>query len=155
MRTPPFETTAELETTTSAETWERVLTINEYYDAPRRGVAVYHGVPHIYHSPFDSDRDAYSDYFRLAPIGPDLLQLVLDQWKLWERWQEAYHSGRVTIESHPCLPVDREAYDRLANLIGNRLEIADRQEGITCRAEFRETGDQRRQLEVRWRRVTD
>lgn len=130
--------------------WEPVLTINDFYDRPRFGVANYRGVPHMYDSPFDEALDDYAEYYYLAPIDTALLQLVLEDWALWERWEDAYYSGRVQLGSHPCLPEDRPAHERLKALIGERFRIGDRSGCEKCRAEFRTVSQRPRRLEVRW-----
>ena len=48
--------------------WERVHTVNDFYDGPRLGVADYLGKPHIYQSEFSEAEDDYNDRFWLMPI---------------------------------------------------------------------------------------
>jgi len=47
--------------------WERVYTINDFWDGPRFGVADVSGRPHIYESPFDSGKDNFEDFFVVSP----------------------------------------------------------------------------------------
>jgi len=47
---------------------DRVLTVNEYYDGPRLGVAQPNGVPYIYEAEFDHSTDEYGDTYFLSPI---------------------------------------------------------------------------------------
>jgi hypothetical protein len=61
---------------------DRVLTINDYYDGPRLGVAEFRGVAHIYESEFDHSSDDYGDTYVVSPIEPELLALVLEDWAI-------------------------------------------------------------------------
>jgi len=55
--------------------WERVYTVNDYYDRPRLGVANVSGPPHIYESPFSELKDDFEDFFLVSPIDSELLRL--------------------------------------------------------------------------------
>jgi hypothetical protein len=118
------------------ERWERVYTINGYFDGPRLGVADFQGRPHIFQSRFDVVKDDWSDEYQLVEIDPDLLRLVLEDWQIWLRWQTAFKGGKIGIETHPALPAERARHDELQNEIGDRLE---RPAGVskTARAVFR------------------
>jgi hypothetical protein len=102
--------------------WERVYTINDFWDHPRRGVANVSGHPHIYESPFNKDKDDFEDFYLVSPIEPDLLALVLEDWDIWNRWSEAFDRGETSRETHPALPPDRARHDELTNLIGTRFK---------------------------------
>ncbi len=100
---------------------DRVLTINDYYDGPRLGVAELNGVPHIYEAEFDHRTDEYGDTYFLSPIDADLLSLLLEDWDIWRRWDAAYRRNEVTVESHPALPEERKRHEELKRAIGDRL----------------------------------
>ena len=100
---------------------DRVLTINDYYDGPRLGVAELNGVPHIYEAEFDHSTDEYGDTYFLSPIDAALLALVLEDWSIWLRWNAAYKRSEVTVESHPALPQERARHEQLQQAIGARL----------------------------------
>ena len=101
--------------------WERVLTVNDYWDGPRRGIAEVSGRLHIYESPFNETKDDYEEFFWVSPIEPDLLALVLEDWDIWNRWSDAFDRGEASRETHPALPQDRTRHDDLQNLIGSRF----------------------------------
>ena len=44
--------------------YERVHTVLDYYDGPRKGVADFEGQPHLYECIFDDANDNYSDSFQ-------------------------------------------------------------------------------------------
>jgi hypothetical protein len=100
---------------------DRVLTINDYYDGPRLGVAELHGLPYIYEAEFDHNTDEHGDTFFLSPIEQDLLELVMEDWAIWCRWHEAHRKDEVPLETHPALPTERARHEELRVLIGDRL----------------------------------
>ena len=81
--------------------WDRVYTVNEYYDGPRLGIADVDGVPHIYQAEFDHSSDDYGDTFFVSPVDESLLVLVLEDWEIWLRWHSAFKRGEASVESHP------------------------------------------------------
>jgi hypothetical protein len=103
--------------------WDRVYTVNDYYDGPRLGIADVDGLPHIYESEFDYSSDEYSDTYFVSPVDESLLALVLEDWEIWLRWNSAFKRGEVSIESHPALPEDRERHEALKIAIGDRLQV--------------------------------
>jgi len=102
--------------------FDRVITINDYYDGPRLGIAEFDGIPHIYEAEFDHSNDECGDTYFLSPIGQELLALVLEDWGIWCRWDEAHKRGEAAIETHPALPHERARHEELKNLIGSRLK---------------------------------
>jgi hypothetical protein len=116
-------------------TADRVLTINDYYDGPRLGIAEFGGVPHIYEAEFDHSSDEYGDTYFLSPIGEELLTLVLEDWDIWCRWDFAYESGEVDVSTHPALPSERARHECLVQLIGGRLKT-DATKRIYCTGTF-------------------
>lgn len=80
---------------------EKVYVENDYYDGPRAGVADVNGIPHRFVSNFDRDAGDWSDTFTLFPIGPDMLGLEREQWRLFVAWNRRYESGEVGVQTHP------------------------------------------------------
>ena len=101
---------------------DRVLTINDYYDGPRLGVAELDGVSHIYEAEFDHSSDDYGDMYFLSPIDPALLTLVLEDWAIWLRWQAAHKRNEIAVDTHPALPGERARHEELEAAIGDRLK---------------------------------
>lgn len=100
---------------------DRVLTVNDYYDGPRLGIAEVRGVPHIYEAEFDHSSDEYGDTYFVSPVEPELLAFILEDWEIWLRWQAAHKRGDVSLESHPALPAERHRHEVLKSAIGTRL----------------------------------
>jgi hypothetical protein len=101
---------------------DRVLTINDYYDGPRLGIAELGGIPNVYEAEFDHNTDEYGDTYFLSPIDQQLLIAVMEDWAIWCRWDEAYKRGEAAIETHPALPHERSRHEELKRLIGDRLK---------------------------------
>jgi hypothetical protein len=107
----------------TSQAWERVYTVNDFYDGPRLGVANLRGKPHIYEAEFGEALDDYTGSFWLRENDQHLLTLVLEDCEVWLRWQQAYKQGSATIESHPALPDDRARHDEIARFIGDQLTV--------------------------------
>ena len=131
--------------------WERVYTVNEFWDCARLGVADVFGVPNIYQSPFDQVLDDYSDFYLVSPIDQELLGLVLEDWEIWKRWSSAFDTRTVSIDTHPALPEDRLRHELLKSQIGERL-VVDRVNCERYHATFRQIAPGWDGLKVNWTR---
>jgi hypothetical protein len=131
--------------------WERVYTVNGFWDRPRLGIADFQGKPHIYESDFrDLDGDGEDgSRFWLPPIAPELLALVMEDWAIWRRWGSADNSGKTTIETHPALPGERQRHEELRQAIGDRLS-ARGADAILRLGRFRGSVHVDGDLEVEW-----
>ena len=132
--------------------WDRVYTVNDYYDGPRLGIADVDGVPNVYEAEFDHSTEEYGDTFFVSPVDEGLLALVLEDWEIWLRWNSAFKRGEVTVKSHPALPEDRQRHEVLKIVIGDRLRV-DRAQAKYMRARF-ETSPLDGGTTVEWRRAT-
>jgi hypothetical protein len=132
--------------------WDRVYTINDYYDGPRLGIADVDGVPNVYEAEFDHSTEEYGDTFFVSPVDEGLLALVLEDWEIWLRWNSAFKRSEVTVESHPALSEDRQRHEALKVAIGDRLRV-DRAQAKYMRARF-ETLPLDGGTIVEWRRAT-
>jgi hypothetical protein len=138
--------------------FETVHTVDDWYDGPRQGVADYEGAPHFYRS-LALDLPAWSsaeDRFQLTPVSEADLALVLEDWAIWRRWEDAFEDGLATQASHPALPEDRTRHEEIAALLSDRLRI-DPARCVVAHAEFRPRAvpaeirvGRPRPLEVRW-----
>jgi isopentenyldiphosphate isomerase len=103
--------------------FEAVYTVLEYYDGPRSGVADFKGKPHFYQYIFDDSRGRFSDEFSICPIDQQTFQLALEDWNIWLRWEEAFHSGKTPHATHPALPEDRDRHSELTKLLADKLVL--------------------------------
>lgn len=135
--------------------FEVVHTLTDWYDGPRRGVADFQRLPHVFESEWSDGNDMDVDTFLLMPIDSTTFSLALEDWKIWRRWETAFHQGTATRETHPALPEDRKRHEELERLLERRLQI-DPAIAIRQKAEFRVRNDPEwsgvgwRPLEVRW-----
>jgi hypothetical protein len=85
--------------------WDRVHTVNNCYDEPRRRRR--RRATHI-EAECDYSSNEHGDTYFISPVDESLLALVLEDCEIWLRWDSAFKLGKVSIESHPALPQDRE-----------------------------------------------
>jgi len=131
--------------------YESVFTVTEYYDGPRGGLANFRGVPHIYECIFDEENDAYSDFYFVMPVGPELLAAAMTNWKIFLKWREAFDAGQTTLATHPALPEDKPQYEEARRAL--ERAIAEAKPGaIRVRGEFEILGEPtpRRDVHTRW-----
>ncbi|HEX6733105.1 MAG TPA: hypothetical protein VF074_23995, partial [Pyrinomonadaceae bacterium] len=114
---------------------ETVHTVNDYWDGPRVGVADFKGQPHYFESVFDEASDDWSSVFWLHSLEPETFNLVMENWGLWERWRDAFDTGKADDDSHPCLPEDRAKYQANSMVLKERLRI-DRELDIRAEGLF-------------------
>ncbi len=116
--------------------FEPVYTMTDFYDGPRRGLASFQGQPYLYQSRFsDIDSDC-NDTFLLSPVSPETLELALESWCIWLRWEAAFREGRTTEETHPSLPADSARSAELDIELAARLKI-DESAAVCALGNFR------------------
>lgn len=134
--------------------FERVHTITDWHDGPRRGVATVNGRPHVFEScwsDIDSDDD---DVFVLSPISGEVFSAAIEDREIWTRWEAAYKNGKTTMETHPALPEDRVRHAALAIILSERLVIDERQQ-FAATAVFRYHVDSEPRIEAEWTIIDD
>jgi hypothetical protein len=134
--------------------FERVHTMTDYWDGPRAGIADFDGRPHAYASRFDEARDDYEEVFELRPVDDETLALALEDWQMFQRWEEAYRAGKVTLDAHQVLLEDRARHQEIAGALRERLAALPGPVTL-ARAVFRPAeghagGGRGRALEVQW-----
>jgi hypothetical protein len=135
--------------------YEEVFTVTDYYDGPRKGIANFRGQPHFYDCIFDEAQDEYSELYRLTPISRRIFELAKEDWKIWRKWESAYHSGKVALQSHPALPQDRARHEEIRTVLDSAL-TTNEAESTVQRASFERLGSGEdlpgvmRRLQVRW-----
>lgn len=96
---------------------EVVFAVEDYYDGPESGYANFCGVPHRFDVVEEIEKRGRTHRrFRLTPVPKELLRLVLEQHRLWSRWNVKYRKGEI-VEQFPyqerVLPEDLEQYRAL------------------------------------------
>ena len=134
----------------TAINWERVLTVHDFYDCARNGVAEYHGVPHVYQCEWDDSEDDWGHVFRLSPINDEQLSVVMEDWSIWRRYEAKYVAGLLQPDDqYPALAVDWERHKQLCDLIEAILRV-DEAKSIRAVPEFRGSIEPAYEIEVRW-----
>lgn len=137
----------------SESPFEDVFTIDDWYDGPRSGFALYDGAPHHYRSlylDFD-DWDADEDRFELVPVSASVLDAALEASAIFDRWDAVRQASGANKGSDPpasefgALPEERPRYAALRAVIAP-YEVADHPDGFIVRGKF-ELGCER----VQWR----
>jgi hypothetical protein len=50
---------------------------------------------------FDEEEDQYLDTFLIWPVERQVLELEIEQWRIFVEWNALYESGRADVNSHP------------------------------------------------------
>jgi len=130
--------------------WEAVLTVHDYFDGPRNGIAMYRGSPHAYKCEWDSTADDWSEIFLLSSISDQQLAAVEEDWSIWRRYQARFHAGSLQAgDKHPALAVDWPRHDELRPVVEQALQ-ADRTGAFQAIPAFRGSLEPTHDFEVRW-----
>jgi len=78
----------------------KVLVENLYYDGPRGGITSIEGRHYRFVSDFNGD-SGFTDEFSLYLISESELQLEIEQWQIFVKWNKKYQSGELKADSHP------------------------------------------------------
>jgi hypothetical protein len=129
--------------------WNRVVTIEDFWDRPRGGFAFHDGDLVAYKSLWDNDADDYYDQYGIAPIDENLLPLIEESWSIWIRWSNAFDAGETTRETHPALPEDRSRYYQLKSILDPHIKVDTENCKRLC-AEFKSIQPGWNGFVVRW-----
>lgn len=58
--------------------YEPVLTVHDWWDGPRAGVANFGGKPHLYISSWDDAAEDWSEVYTLAPLEPNQIMATIE-----------------------------------------------------------------------------
>ena len=129
--------------------WEKIYTVNRFYDCPVLGIADFKGTPHIYEAILDTPEDADLSRYYLMHIESDLMDLVMEAWDIWIKWNEALDKKIVKPSNQYPLPEDKIREKELKRLIGDRL-TAIPEKSVVMKAEFCKRGKTQSTWEVHW-----
>lgn len=62
---------------------DKVLTLNDWWDGPRLGLATFNNEICIFECIFSETDDDYTDLYHLTPIEEKKVNLILTDWNLW------------------------------------------------------------------------
>ena len=129
--------------------WNRVVTVENFWDTPREGFAFWDERLIAYKCLWDGDADGYSDWYEIKPIEHKMLPLIEESWSIWKKWESAFHSGATSKETHPVLPEDRPRHEELERVLKPVRSFAHAK-FERAKAEFRSTSSEPNHLKVRW-----
>lgn len=136
--------------------WERVYTVEDYYDCPRSGFADVGGKPHAYNCRFDHVADDWTNEYFTTEIDAGLLALVIEKWAIWQRWEEAFCKGKTSIDTHPTLADERPRYMTLKKAIEDKLGNTSPKPNL-AKGNFRPAGQKPQfgwgNFEVEWTQI--
>jgi hypothetical protein len=89
--------------------WDRVHTVNDYYDGPRLGIADVDGVPPICEAEFDHSSDEYGDTYSFRLFMKAFWPSSSKTGKFGCAGTQPLSGVTVPLESHPaCLKIARD-----------------------------------------------
>jgi hypothetical protein len=135
--------------------YDRVYTVVDYYDGPRKGIADYRGKPHLYECVFDESKGNYSECFLLAPLDAEAFRFAMEDWAIWQRWELACHTGKADLSTHPALPPESARHKELKSIL-EKLLVIEPEKAVTRIGHFEAMGGETlpkgvlRPLQVKW-----
>lgn len=138
--------------------YQRVYTVLDYYDGPRKGVADFRGKPHLSECIFDESKGNYSESFLLTPLDAESFRFALEDWAIWQRWELAYHTGKADLSTHPALPHESERHQELQRIL-EKVLVVDPTKAVTRIGHFEALVGETlpkgvlRPLQVKWTEV--
>ena len=132
--------------------YERVHTVQNYWDGPIEGVADYLGVPHKYKLLFDENNNDYSAYYELKQISAKEFDLTLQSWSLWIKWNGKKHKTKEEFNSHPVLPNNRIEYEKIEDRL-KKLSELNNSNKFRVKGVFNRLNSDHHNFKVHWKAV--
>jgi len=137
-------------------TFEKVQTVGVYWDGVRTGTANFRGAPHYFDCRFDEGADEYSDVYQLYPVDSEFMERELRLWAIFRAWEDSFHRGLLSVETHPGHGGVDQEYDDLRRWMDNSIRLLEplpEQHTATFRVAAGQESVPRgvlRELEVAW-----
>ncbi|MCD2514992.1 hypothetical protein LQ564_01535 [Massilia sp. G4R7] len=80
---------------------EQVYVENGWWDGPRAGIADIDGIPHRFLSLIDDAQDQFIDTFMVCPLARSVLDLAVEQWRIFIEWNARFESNQAEDRSRP------------------------------------------------------
>ena len=129
--------------------YEKVHTVNDYWDGPLIGVADYKGKPHRFELIFDENEDDYSTEYELQQISETEFKLIIQSWNLWIKWKNKKDRTKDEQNSHPVLPEDRKEYEKIVAKL-KVLTETNKFPIFKVKGYFNRIGPEHHDFEVHW-----
>ncbi|MBO0593993.1 hypothetical protein I2486_21545 [Cellulophaga sp. E16_2] len=130
--------------------YEKVHTVNDYWDGPIEGVADFQGKPHKFKLLFDENEDDYSTDYELQKISVKEFDLILQSWSLWIKWNNKDDKTKEEFDSHPVLPTDKEKREKIEAQLKGLTESNDSNK-FKIKGYFNRLGSEHHDFEVHWK----
>ena len=130
--------------------YEKVHTVNDYWDGPVEGVADYQGKPHKFNLLFDENEDDYSTDYELQKISTKEFDLIILSWSLWIKWKNKKDKTKEEIDSHPVLPKDKKEREIIEAQLKKLTESRDSTK-FKVKGFFKRLGSEHHDFEVHWK----
>jgi uncharacterized protein involved in tellurium resistance len=130
--------------------YEKVHTVNDYWDGPIEGVADFRGKPHKFKLLFDENEDDYSTDYELQKISTKEFDLILQSWSLWIKWNDKKNKTKEEFDSHPILPSDKEECEKIDAQLKKLAESNDSNK-FKIKGFFNRFGSEHHDFEVKWK----
>ncbi|WJV44129.1 hypothetical protein [Streptomyces flavofungini] len=132
-----------------ADGFERTYTVLDWYDGPRKGLAVIRGVPHYFEG-WDYDPANAADEYDVWPASEAAVAMEREQWAIYVEY-EVSDAGR---DEHPANGGVNARYDELDSLLVPHRRPPDRVRRLVGEVRL-DDGDRYRldggDLWMRWR----
>ena len=131
----------------------------DLYDGPRSGISNFKMEPHYFNCTLAYE-GGYTDQFELFPVTQEFLHIAEEQWKIYRDWEMKFHTGKVTLDTHPRNRGQNQHYDLLDDELKKQIGSLSKLPSMYS-AEFRALSGQShlpqgilRNLEARWTKIT-
>jgi len=131
--------------------FEKVHTMDEYYDGPRSGLADYCGEPHYYRSVYLDTQPFYDDEdrFELSPVSPEVLAAGIEAQQIFERW-DAIRPTPVAADDFGALPAERTRQTELTEFLRQSFSAAAARQRTLVRGTFHGAARPHMKMQVCW-----
>lgn len=79
----------------------------------------------LYYFEYQGYKEKGENIYHLSPITNEILNLVIEDWIIWKRWDIAYHKGIIGKEIHPFLPEDKDRGKQIKSILDDALKITE------------------------------
>jgi hypothetical protein len=135
--------------------YDKVFTVLEYCDGPRKGIAGCAARPHFFEC-LTNEENGYSDQYLLTPISNATFRLAMEASEIWRKWELIFLSGRRSGTSSRDYLQDTQRYRKLNRVLKKRLVTVSRN-AVARTGEFEALGRPKlpkgamRPLQVKWK----
>lgn len=88
---------------------DEVLTLNDWWDGPRLGLATFNNERCIFERIFSEIDDEYTDLYYLTPIEKSEADMILEDWNLWCEMMDLDTSVETALSFQKTRKVDPSA----------------------------------------------